>query len=329
MDSKPTQKEYLIALLCLSLVIALFFAYRGTTKDLINNLIPEFIGGLIAIPIIFFLFRVFGMSLDSDESIKPTTPPKIVTIANETSLPDKKPNLTVPGEMKPLSLLKSFSIIRLRAQDQRQLLPIAVIDDEKFGYADLLKQYKFDVTELGDIADIKIVSAYSIIICDIQGVGKSFKSSAEGGYLIKEIRRRYPEKYIIAYSGGTFNPTYKKYFDDCDATIQKDADIEEWINILDKAVQETGDPVNRWVRLRGVLLSSGMELNDMLTLEQAYIKSVTDNNPSHLKAQAQANSAFNQKELLIDAIAPFAPLIKGLHAAHLVNEERHFDGGKA
>jgi DNA-binding NtrC family response regulator len=141
---------------------------------------------------------------------------------------------------QPLSL-KQISFQETNVVRLRPLLTIAIIDDEKFRYTDILKQHKFDITELGDISDTKVVSEYAIVCCDIRGVGKKFGSNDEGGYLIKEIKRRYPDKYVIVYSGSGFSdPTFKRFLDECDDSIKKDADIERWVETLDSAVERLG-----------------------------------------------------------------------------------------
>ena len=200
---------------------------------------------------------------------------------------------------KPL-LLSLLNNIEWNNVDSRPIIPIAVIDDQKFPYCEMLRQLKYNITEVGDISDITHIKEYGIVICDIKGVGKTFGSKSEGGYVIKEIRNRYPDKYIISFSGSRFDPTFKKFFDCCDTTIKKDSDIEEWTTTLDYAVKELTHPLQRWHRTRDILLKNGAELVDVLAIEQAYIKSVVNKNPSFIKKTISNNPSIQSSAPLIE-----------------------------
>lgn len=81
---------------------------------------------------------------------------------------------------------------------------IAVLDDNPFAPKEALLNHKFRVTELGpDIRSLDQVSTYPIIVCDVAGVGRAFGSSLEGAHLVNEIRKAYPDKFLIGYTGQT------------------------------------------------------------------------------------------------------------------------------
>ena len=196
----------------------------------------------------------------------------------------------------------------------RSLMEIAVIDDEKFKDAQALTKNGFRITELGDISDIKSVSEYSIVVCDIRGVGKSFQTKHGAGFVISEIKQRYPDKYIIVYSGSAVDPTYKRYLDKCDDSIRKSADVAEWTNTLDVAIEEMANPTKRWKRLRTIFLNSDMELYDVFLFEQAYIKSFSKKNHQILEAAMKDNSLLDKEELLNEsakALIAFAANVIG------------------
>jgi len=198
---------------------------------------------------------------------------------------------------KPLSL-KDIEFMPQNKAKSRSLMDIAIIDDEKFKDFEALRKSSFKVTELGDISDIRSVSEYSIVICDIKGVGKSFQTKYGAGHVISEIRQRYPDKYIIVYSGSPVDPTYKRFLDKCDVSVRKNADVTEWINALDVAIEEMANPIKRWKRLRTIFLDNGMELYDVFVFEQAYIKAFRKNNPKILETAMKNNSLLDKEELL-------------------------------
>ncbi|WP_336766949.1 hypothetical protein [Pantoea ananatis] len=187
------------------------------------------------------------------------------------------------------SLLK-LSDIKSENKDQRKLRQnhdMAVIDDEPFAQATNLKNAGFQIVEVGDISNLKIIESYPIIICDIQGVGKAFGSSVEGAYVISEIRKQYPDKYIIGYSTNSFNMGYQPYINKSDVSLLKVNTTEDWTQILDKAINIISDPKSRWIRMRKEILESGVELQDVLNLEQAYIKSVLEKDAQPLTEECR------------------------------------------
>ena len=199
----------------------------------------------------------------------------------------------------PLSLTqiqtKDWNIV-----NSRPLIPIAIIDDQKFPYSDMLRQVKFNIIEVGDITDIKHIKEYGVIICDIQGVGKAFGSKYEGGYVIKEIRKHFPDKYIIAFSGSRFDPTFKRFLDECDITIKKDADTDDWTKALDTSIEELSHPIKRWIRARNIFLNNNMELIDVFKLEQAYIKAIARKETKPLENIINKSPSIDNNEAFIE-----------------------------
>ncbi len=63
---------------------------------------------------------------------------------------------------------KEEDILKLRKKFE-----ILFIDDEEIAYLENLKSNGFNVTYKTNITDIKDVSAYDIIMCDINGVGEA------------------------------------------------------------------------------------------------------------------------------------------------------------
>lgn len=173
-------------------------------------------------------------------------------------------------------------------QSLRRSHDMAVIDDEPFSQSQQLRNIGFSIIEVGDINNLKSIESYPIVICDIQGVGKAFGSTVEGAYVISEIRKQYPDKYIIAYSTNSFNMGYQSYINKADLSLSKANTIQEWTEILDGAVDVISDPKRRWVRMRGELLASGMELYDIFNLEQSYIKSVIEKSEEPLSEKCNS-----------------------------------------
>lgn len=173
----------------------------------------------------------------------------------------------------PLNL-SAIPKIPFNASANRSQFPIAIIDNDPFPYTKELRAHGYSPTELGDINDFRAVAEYPIIACDIMGVGSNFGGSFQGAHVLGEIRRRYPSKFLIAYSGGTFGATYKKYWDMCDVFLRRDGGFEQWVGTLDTAIVALGNPVAHWLRIRKILLDSDTSAFEVFLLEEAYIRSI-------------------------------------------------------
>ena len=158
----------------------------------------------------------------------------------------------------------------------RKNIPILVIDDEGFLYADILKTHGFDIHVVADIDSINLVDPYPIIICDITGVGKRFESRYEGAHVIQEIKKLYPFKIVIAFTGKTFDASYNKYFAMSDRVVRKDSDLDFWVEALDKAINEFVDPIKLWEKIRGILLDHEISLKRLLQLEDHFVTRCLD-----------------------------------------------------
>jgi hypothetical protein len=181
----------------------------------------------------------------------------------------------------------------------RKNFQIAVIDDEQFAPLNVLRQHGFNLTELGDITDINAVAYYPIIICDIRGVGGSFGSHLEGAHLVEEIKKRFPDKYLIANSGGAFGPEYNRALKSSEVFIRRGGPVEDWVQVLDAAIHQIGDPVQYWLRIRTLLLAHNFSTFDVFLLEDAFVKAIEKKDEFILsKAIRNANRIKNTGEIL-------------------------------
>ena len=180
---------------------------------------------------------------------------------------------------------KKLSALRVALQDPAHLkrnTQIAVIDDQAFPKVEALRNHKFNIIELGDIKSVDQVAAYPIVVCDIRGVGQSLSSDLEGAHLISEIRKSYPDKFLVTYSGAQFDITYNESLRSVDASIAKDASTEQWVAVLERGLEKITNPKERWIRLRRTLLDRGVEIHEVFSLEQRFIKAIEAKDASKL-----------------------------------------------
>lgn len=202
------------------------------------------------------------------------------------------------GTPEPLSSIGQESV---DITDAKLRVEIAVLDDNPFAPKDALIHHKFRVIELGpDIRSLDQVSTYPIIICDVAGVGRAFGSKLEGAHLVSEIRKAYPDKFLIGYTGQTHSVATTNALTAADKRMAKDESIEAWIKNLESGLTEVINPRNRWIRMRRALLERGVELFDVLRLEQAFIKSVRQGKPDVLVSEARSLGVADEvKDLVI------------------------------
>lgn len=184
---------------------------------------------------------------------------------------EKKPQIKKKFDLSDLTVTSTEIM-------DRSKFKILCIDDQGFQYETLLKNHDFNLKVLSDIEDINAADVYDIIICDIIGVGKKFGSKYEGGHIISEIKKRYPFKKVIAFSGSQFNPEFNKYFTLSDKTLNKDTELETWVEVLDSLIKDLALPVNIWQSTKTHLNIQGVDAFTIAQIEQEFIKAVTQKN---------------------------------------------------
>ena len=197
--------------------------------------------------------------------------------------------------------LSSIGQETIDLKEAKSKIEIAVLDDKPFAPKDSLVSHGFRIRELGpDIRSTDMISSYPIVICDVRGVGKAFGSSLEGAHLVSEIRKDYPDKYIVSYTGETYSLPLTNALAAADKRLAKDDSIDVWTKTLESGLNEVSNPRNRWIRLRTALLSRGVELHHVFDLEQALIKAVHAGKPEILNNKAtSAEISAEAKDLVI------------------------------
>ncbi len=179
-----------------------------------------------------------------------------------------------------VKIQKKFDISDLRVGSietiDRNKFKILCIDDQGFQYEHLLKNHDFNLKVVSDIEDINAVEAYDLIVCDIIGVGKAFGSKFEGGHIISEIKKRYPFKKVIAFSGSQFNPEFNKYFTLSDKSLNKDTELETWVDVLDTLIQDLAYPERVWQSTKKYLNNNNLDAFTIAQIEQEFIKAIVN-----------------------------------------------------
>lgn len=190
------------------------------------------------------------------------------------------------GSTRELAELKTITNM---SKIERSSVSILCIDDQGLEYEEIIRNHGFNIRVLKDIEDIKAVTEYPVVICDIKGVGKSFGSKFEGGHIIEEIKTKYPEKVVIAYTGQQFDATYNKFFSLADFTLSKDIDSDTWVSTLDETIRKVVSPIEQWKRMRDFLLNREVSLKTVFQLEQQFIAAVLTKDKSKFAKNSTVN----------------------------------------
>lgn len=213
------------------------------------------------------------------------------------------------GRFKSIDDLKE--LIRLhelesRINEKRKSFKILAIDDEEFTYLENLERHQFNITHVKDITAIAGVEPFQIILCDLVGVGKKLNPVLQGAHLIGEIKKNYPEKVAIAYTGGPNTDLMVSSLKVADSYIKKDASIDEWCNILDNSILQLANPVSVWKKYRVRLLDAGITPTELIYLENDFVTSF-ETGPNAFKGALQRRSESlglgNEVKTLINSLA--------------------------
>lgn len=193
-------------------------------------------------------------------------------------------------------VLKEISLQSLKKNTE-----ILVIDDDEFIHLETLKNSEYRIEHRQDINSLNDVAEYDIILCDIQGVGKFLKSEYQGAYLVKQIKDKYPNKIVIAYTASFYDPKYEKFLHCADATYPKGTAPEDWDALLSEMLKELSDPVKQWKKTRSALLKADVPTITVAKYESEYVKAIKNNTYESLKKLYQ-NSNKPGKEIMISLL---------------------------
>ena len=178
---------------------------------------------------------------------------------------------------------KIYSIQDLNTPSQklhsnyRDKVKIVFIDDEDFIYIDDLRRSGFNITQYHDIEDLQMLGSFHVIICDIKGIGKNFKAQAEGAFIIRELKKKYPYKVFAAYTGSTHRLDINEYLRGVHI-IKKDIDMDEWCNEIDLLVKKAVSPQYIWCAIREILLNENVPTLNIAKLEHKYVDIIIHKN---------------------------------------------------
>lgn len=140
-------------------------------------------------------------------------------------------NINIPSGYNEINSVKNDNSL------SKDTLNILFIDDEKFDHVGVLKNAGWVNTK--SIKDVKRLDCTDIqrahvIFVDINGVGCSLFPKEQGVGVAAQIKKLYPNKYVVIYSAQP--QELHTAFSQVDAVLPKNADPYEYINILENLI---------------------------------------------------------------------------------------------
>ncbi len=196
--------------------------------------------------------------------------------------------------------------------DLKKMIEILVIDDMEFSYLSALGNYEFNIKQKKDLTHLSDAAEFGIILCDIRGVGKFLDSKFDGAALIKELKNKYPNKIIIAYTANNYDAEFQKYLNYADEIVPKgDFSLEDWVSLLEKQIKNSVNPVEQWKRTRAALLDAGVPTKDVAKYESQYVKAIKNNSFESIK-KLYSHKNQNGSKIMLDLLSTtIAKVIKG------------------
>lgn len=202
----------------------------------------------------------------------------------------------------------SSAEIKDNTYEYRKQVRIAVIDDESFQPENNLRRNNYNIATFPDLNTIEDISGYQIVLCDLSGVGTNQNPELQGAHLISEMKKAYPEKYIIAYTGGSSDrEVYAKAMLNADYFLKKDETIDQWIAVLDEAIKNVANPIYVWKKIRPKLLEADVSPYELALLEDTFVKELSKNGDINARAiqqkAAKLNLSSNAQSIISSLIA--------------------------
>ncbi|MGI6711092.1 MAG: hypothetical protein ACOX4W_06620 [Bacilli bacterium] len=162
---------------------------------------------------------------------------------------------------------------------KREIVKLCVIDNDgidenalnNLGYKNTFVMHEF--YKVDDIKD------YNVILCDIKGVGQKFDRKCQGIAVAENIKKMYPEKKVILYSGqnpSDFDENYSNSATILDGFIEKGESTPKLVSELDKYCETFWNPVKMWDVIESKMKKKGATNKYIAYMEHLYVRSLID-----------------------------------------------------
>lgn len=186
----------------------------------------------------------------------------------------------------------------------RRNVRIAVIDDEPFKPLENLLAEGFSISSLGEYCEMRALRDYQIIVCDVDQVGKDKNPNEHGAAVISEIKRVFPEKKVIVYTGLTGNVKKLRLAKErADEYIPKTKSLSIWAQTLDALIEECLNPSMLWSCSVEKLRENNVSSKEIVFIEDKFVRAILKKDKSYLKSARNVVSNEYSKNIISGLIA--------------------------
>ena len=178
-----------------------------------------------------------------------------------------------------LKTIKSWQESNLKKSELgRSHVKICIIDNDGVNLTQLKQQSYEQVTWETDYTKLDDFKDFDVILCDIKGIGLNFKKKKEGLSVAEELKKAYPYKVVLIYSGqnpNDFDPSFDRANNPFDGFVVKGESTLDLVNELDKYCEVFWNPVSGWKRIEQILRKDDVSNKVIAYLEHEFVKSLT------------------------------------------------------
>ena len=162
---------------------------------------------------------------------------------------------------------------------RRELIKMCVIDDEGFEKESLLNLKFGEIYVMDEFRNMNDFEHYNVILCDIKGVGSELDNQLEGIALAREIKKLYPDKIVIQYSGQAVHDYDPNFYQNMiiDGFVKKDLSTPRLAEEIDANCSMLWDPCDAWKYIEKNLRNLGVYNKNIAYFEHLYVKSLEKN----------------------------------------------------
>lgn len=160
----------------------------------------------------------------------------------------------------------------------RKSVKICIIDNDGVNLTQLKQQSYEQVTWETDYTKLDDFKDYDVILCDIKGIGLKFGKKKEGLSVAEEIKKAYPYKVVLIYSGQNpkdFDPTFNINDNPFDGFVVKGESTLDLVSELDTYCEAFWNPVKGWKRIESILRKDDVSNKVIAYLEHEYVYSIS------------------------------------------------------
>lgn len=186
----------------------------------------------------------------------------------------------------------------LSKSPRRDLIKMCVIDDEGFEKESMEKLKFPEIRVMDKFHDMNDFVHYNVILCDIKGVGHDLDSKLQGVELARQIKKIYPEKIVLQYSGQSvhdYDPYFYKNMN-IDGFIDKNLSTTKLAEELDKHCSMLWDPYDSWKYIEKNLRNLGIYNKNIAYFEHLYVKSL-ENKKNYVDKHKDTENLSNIKSI--------------------------------